>query len=132
MVDGPPPYPYIPLNALLERVSQTYPQLFYKPLFSCAASTKEFTVASHLCVITILSKFLSDFWTRDAEMMSVALMSGASGGTNKEPLRVPTWGTARLGQCVLLVELIGHIQAVRRAKEASLVSNESLHPSSTS
>lgn len=52
-------------------------------------------------------------------MMSVALMSGA--GEN-EFFRFTEdglpWSQARLGQSVLLVELIGHIQAIRRAHEA--------------
>lgn len=81
-------------------------------------------MANHICAITLLSKFLPDFWTRDAEMMSIALMSGATGGMKKEDVSAaPIWGMARLGQSVLLVELIGHIQAVRRAKEGSSVSN---------
>ncbi|KAJ6614617.1 hypothetical protein B0H10DRAFT_2165084 [Mycena sp. CBHHK59/15] len=107
LVDDPPQYPCLPLTDFLDKVSQTYPQVFYKPLFSCAASTKDFTVLNHLCAITAVSKFVPDFWTRDAEMMSVALMSDVG------------WGTARLGQSVLLLEVIGRIQAVRRSKDVS-------------
>ncbi|KAJ7741945.1 hypothetical protein DFH07DRAFT_980971 [Mycena maculata] len=120
LVDDPPQHPCLPLTDFLDKVSQLYPQVFYKPLFSCAAATKDFTVLNHLCAITALARFLPDFWTRDAEMMSVALMSGA--GASKADAAAgaaPVWGTARLGQSVLLVEVIGRIQAVRRTKDGS-------------
>jgi hypothetical protein len=92
-----------------------YPQIFYKPLFACAASSKELTVQNYLAILTAISGFLPDFWTRDVEMLSVAIMSD---GANKPSEATPTWGKARLGQSALLVELIGYIQALRN-KEAS-------------
>ncbi|KAJ6557945.1 hypothetical protein B0H19DRAFT_1149145 [Mycena capillaripes] len=121
LVDDPPPHPCLPLTDFLDKVSQLYPQVFYKPLFSCAASNKEVTVLNHLCGITAVARFLPDFWTRDAEMMSVALMSGAGGSKSSAttPDAAPGWGTARLGQSLLLVEMIGRIQAVRRIKDRS-------------
>lgn len=117
LVDDPPPVPCLPLTVFLDKVSQLYPQLFYKPLFSCAASNKEVTVLNHLCALTAIARFLPDFWTRDAEMMSVALLSGGKAGAGNDV--VPVWGTARIGQSVLLVEMIGRIQAVRHAKDGS-------------
>lgn len=122
LVEAPPVYPCAPLTNLLDTIARLYPQVFYKPLFSCAASSKEFTVVNHLCVIVIVSKFLPDFWIRDAEMMSVALMSDAGGrkATISENGN-RTWAKARLGQSVLLLELIGRIQAARHEKEASPV-----------
>ncbi|KAJ7468081.1 hypothetical protein FB451DRAFT_1401336 [Mycena latifolia] len=120
LVDDPPAHPCLPLTDFLDKVSQLYPPLFYKSLFSCAASNKEVTVLNHLCALTAIARFLPDFWTRDAEMMSVALMSGATKArspTEADP--EPGWGTARVGQSVLLVEMIGRIQAVRRAKDGS-------------
>ncbi|KAK7044859.1 RRM domain-containing protein [Favolaschia claudopus] len=119
LVDDPPPLPCLPLTDFFDKVSQLYPQVFYKPLFACAASNKEVTVINHLCGITAVARFLPDFWTRDAEMMSIALMSG--GGASKTPTAEtgPVWGTARLGQSVLLVEMIGKIQSIRRMKDKS-------------
>ncbi|KAJ6478741.1 hypothetical protein C8R47DRAFT_983941 [Mycena vitilis] len=114
LVDDPPPHPCLPLTDFLDKVSQLYPQVFYKPLFSCAASNKEVTVLNHLCAITAVARFLPDFWTRDAEMMSVALMSGAGANKSSAPDAAPVWGTARLGQSLLLLEMIGRVQAVRR------------------
>ncbi|KAJ7196554.1 hypothetical protein GGX14DRAFT_473423 [Mycena pura] len=120
LVDDPPPHPCLPLTDFLEQVSQLYPPVFYKPLFSCAASNKEVAVLNHLSAITAVARFLPDYWTRNAEMTSVALMSGGSTkATVQSPDALPTWGTARLGQSVLLLELIGRIQAVRRGKEGS-------------
>ncbi|KAJ7591203.1 hypothetical protein C8J56DRAFT_858679 [Mycena floridula] len=116
LVDDPPPYPSSALTAFLSSTSEMYPQVFYKPLFSCAASSKEFTVVNILCTITVISKFLPDFWIRNAEMMSVAIMSYAP---PRQDLKGPVWGTARLGQSVIILELVAHIQSVRKAKEAS-------------
>ncbi|KAG6915507.1 hypothetical protein DXG01_011132 [Tephrocybe rancida] len=118
LVEGPPPYPCIPLTNLLDTIARLYPQVFYKPLFLCAASSKEFTVVNHLCVIVIVSKFLSDFWIRDAEMVSVALMS--DGGKKAPETDRKAWTKPRLGQAVIMLELIGSIQAARHEKEASL------------
>lgn len=77
-------------------------------------------------MITVVSKFLPDFWTRNAEMVSVAVMSDSAGrGTAKsDPFAVPVMGPARLGQSVLLIELIGQIQNARRGKEDSTVSTQ--------
>ncbi|KAJ6487732.1 hypothetical protein C8R45DRAFT_255150 [Mycena sanguinolenta] len=118
LVDDPPPHPCLPLTDFLNKVSQLYPQVFYKPLFLCAASNKEVTVINHLCGITAVARFLSDFWTRDAEMMSVVLMSGAK-STLPPPDAAPVWAPARLGQSVLLMEMIGRIQSIRRMKDNS-------------
>ncbi|KAJ4490126.1 hypothetical protein J3R30DRAFT_3419267 [Lentinula aciculospora] len=125
LVDDPPPYPCLPLASLLNSLSQSYPQIFYKPLFLCAASTREHVVVNHLCTLTVLARFMPDLWIKDAEMMSVAIM-GDMGmkkeglDTAKEMLGAPkSWGTARLGQSVLIVELIAQIQNMRRIRENS-------------
>ncbi|KAG6812874.1 hypothetical protein H0H92_015802 [Tricholoma furcatifolium] len=117
LVESPPSFPYIPLTNLLDTIARLYPQVFYKPLFSCAASSKEFTVVNHLCIIVIVSKFLPDFWIRDAEMVSVALMS--DGGRKAPETDRKSWIKPRLGQAVVLLELIACIQAARHEKEVS-------------
>lgn len=93
--------------------------MFYKPLFACAASSKEVTIGNHLSILFAVSRFLPDFWTRDAEMMSVALMSDPASGKKTQSVEdesVP-WGNARLGQSVLLLELIARIQGARLNRE---------------
>ncbi|KAF5379141.1 hypothetical protein D9615_005965 [Tricholomella constricta] len=122
LVEEPPPCPYIPLTNLLDTIARLYPQVFYKPLFLCAASSKEFTVVNHLCVIVIVSKFLPDYWTRDAEMMSVALMSDGGKKEAASEMGNRTWTKTRLGQAVVMLELIACVQAARHEKEASLSS----------
>ena len=114
----PPTHPCLPLTDLLDNISHMYPQLFFKPLFACAASAKELTVQNYLSILTINARFLPDFWTRDPEMISVALMSE---GSNKPQGTVPTWGKARLGQCALLVELIACAQALHKAEAMTSV-----------
>jgi len=95
-----------------------YPQVFYKPVFVCAASSKELTVQNYLAILTVISRFLPDFWIRDAEMISVALMSD---GTSKPSETKGVWGKARLGQSALLVELIGRVQAMRDVESSTKV-----------
>ncbi|KAG7448488.1 uncharacterized protein BT62DRAFT_929572 [Guyanagaster necrorhizus] len=129
LVDNPPPHPCLPLTALFNTLSQAYPQIFYKPLFLCAASVKEIAVVNHLCTITIMSRFLPDFWVRDAEMISVAVMSDIGGGgdaNGKGKAKEGAWGNARLGQSVLLVELIGKVQGIRREKENTSIPEAAL------
>ncbi len=132
LVDNPPPLPCLALTTLFNGLSQAYPQIFYKPLFLCAVSVKEVAVVNHLCTITIISRVLPDFWVRDAEMISVAVMSdiGGSGDANgKGKAKEGAWGNARLGQSVLLVELIGKVQGIRRDKENTSVSRSFLQHS---
>ncbi|KAG5721509.1 Unc-80 like protein [Termitomyces sp. T112] len=124
LVEGPPPFPCIPLTNLLDIIAQLYPQVFYKPLFLCAASSKEITIINHLCIISIVSKFLPDFWIRDAEMVSVALMSDS---VKKAPeAERKTWTKQKLGQAVVMLELIAFIQSARHEKEAASSSNSLL------
>lgn len=117
-----PEDPCQPLIDFLDSISRMYPKLFYKPIFTCAASGKDLTIANHICVLSCLSHYLTDFWCRDADMMSVALMSDAAGA---KPPTQPTgtvWGRERIGQSVLILELINHLRNVRQTKDVMLVS----------
>jgi len=49
-------------------------------------------------------------------MICVALLKNPGGEVGE---RKGQWGVARLGQLVLLVELIGDVQSARHAKEAA-------------
>lgn len=73
-----------------------------------------------MCVLTCLAKYLPDFWFRDADMVSVALMSDPA-GAKSPPAQNGNWSRARTGQSVLLVELVTAIRAARLAKDMSLV-----------
>jgi hypothetical protein len=118
MVEDPPPYPSPKLSAFLTTLSKSLPPVFFKPLFACTASDKEVIVVNHLCTLEVHSKYVTDYWLRDVEMMCVALM-GNAGASSDDPGMPGQWGVARLGQLVLLVELIGKIQGVRHDKEAA-------------
>jgi hypothetical protein len=65
------------------------------------------------------NRYVPDWWRRDAEMMSVALMSDTTkantSGKEREGHR--RWGRARLGQEALIVELVMRIRKTRLEKE---------------
>src|ERR1700759_5813071 len=124
MVDDPPPFPSQDLSSILNQLSQLYPPIFYKPLFACATSSKDYAVVNHLCTLTAISKFVSDCWIRDAEMISVALIGNDKKETNVFPAGgIHIFKPAQLGQLVILVELIGQIQVARKRKEEIPVSS---------
>jgi hypothetical protein len=110
------------LTILLNTISKTYPQLFFKPLFSLAASSKEINAANHLWALSMISRYVPDLWTRDSEMMSVALVGAVSRGRGKEDEEKEDVqkekGVAKLGQGVLLMELISKAREVRKVAEA--------------
>ncbi|THV08472.1 hypothetical protein K435DRAFT_12048 [Dendrothele bispora CBS 962.96] len=121
-----------PLTSLLTRISQLYPAIFYKPLFLCAAASKEYAVMNHLCTVVSTAKWMRSFWTGSgssqsggAEMVCVAIMSDVP-GTQGDSSSRHRWTPARLGQSALILELIAMIQRARRAKEGSSASSPPL------
>ncbi|KAH9478690.1 Protein unc-80-like protein [Psilocybe cubensis] len=112
LVQIPPPYPFPPLSAFLTQLSKTLPPVFFRPLFACATSDKEVVVINHLCTVQVHSRYIADYWVRDVEMLCMALLGNASGGETPGSREV-----ARLGQLVLLVELIGRMQKIRHGKD---------------
>ena len=67
---------------------------------------------------------MPNFWTSDAEMLSVALMSDPGStntntgkGKTKDVEKLP-WGRPRLGQTMVLVEVIANLRAYRKDNEA--------------
>jgi len=118
LVDDLPPYPCPELSAFLSSLSLSWPPLFYKPFFACAASDKEVIVVNHLCTIQLHAKYVSNYWTRDSEMLCIALLSDI--GMADLGSIDGKWGTARLGQLILLVELIGNLQKLRHERDASV------------
>lgn len=120
LADNTPPSPNLMLTTLLQQLASVFPRIFYKPFFSCAASNKDVVVLNHLRVLTAISKFLPDVWMRDAEMVAVALLSDPGAKANNGT--APTWGIPRLGQSVILMEIISSLQTVRHRKEGAPVS----------
>jgi len=86
------------------------------------ASSKELTVVNQLCIITAVSKFIPDFWIRDLELITIILMSNVGGqGKGKSTSALyPVMGNARLGQSVLMLEVITWIQGLRQTTEGSV------------
>ncbi|KAL4263814.1 Protein UNC80 C-terminal domain-containing protein [Pleurotus pulmonarius] len=124
LADNTPPSPNLMLTTLLQQLASVFPRIFYKPFFSCAASNKDVVVLNHLRVLTAISKFLPDLWMRDAEMVAVALLSDP--GTKGSNGTAPTWGIPRLGQSVILMEIISSLQTVRHRKEGAPSADQAL------
>lgn len=118
LVLDPPPFPFLALTELLGILSQKLPKLFYKPLFACAAGSKTSSLLNHLRTIAIVARYLPSFWIRDTEMLLVALMSDSGNieRGSQDKVGLP-WGQARLGQLVVLIELIAQVQATRQEKD---------------
>ena len=116
----PPETPYASVSDLLELTAFTCPTVFFKPVFTCAASTKELTIANQVCALYAIARVYPGFWTHDAEMISIALMSdpGTRSATQDGQ---PVKAKARFGQMVLMVELVNHLRQVRHAKDAAAV-----------
>ncbi|KAG8934319.1 hypothetical protein FRC02_010176 [Tulasnella sp. 418] len=117
-----PPTANSALTTLLKALAKGFPRLFYKPLFACAASSKDTTVAPHLRTVMTTAQHMPDYWTSDPEMMAVALMSNpgarlAEQGKTKEGNSTSPWAKPRLGQSMILVELIGHIRRLSEKKK---------------
>ena len=91
----------------VDDVAAISPQVFYKPLFLCAASTKEETVTRQMSTLTMLGRLMPNFWTSDAEMLSVALMSDPgsmnSGKGKTREGEKPPWGKSQLGRTMILL-----------------------------
>lgn len=125
MIDSPES-PCPPLTNFFSVLAQHYPKIFFKPIFTCAASTKDLTIANQICVLNAVARFLPDFWVRDADMISIAIMSSPEGTKQKEAAVALAWGQMRFGQSVLLLELAEHLHCVRQSKDLAVVSRSFL------
>ena len=120
---NPPELPCPELSDFLESVALSCPKAFFKPVFTCAASMKDLTIANQLCALHAISQFYPAMWSHDPEMMSIALMTDpktARTATNEQDATTSK-GKARYGQLVLVVELIQHLKQVRQVRDPALV-----------
>ncbi|EIW78652.1 hypothetical protein CONPUDRAFT_108623 [Coniophora puteana RWD-64-598 SS2] len=135
LVADPPPIPFPALSSVLAALSTAHPQLLFKPLFTLAQTSSDpslpssaavtafsgmgLTIAAHhLCGVAALARVVPRFWTRDPDMVLVAL-----GGSEKKGKGL-LWGRPRVGQVIILLELLARVKEVRegilrRAKEES-------------
>lgn len=111
------------LSVLFEKLAELYPQQFYVPLFALASASKEPTLIGQLSVVTALARHLHSFWTWDPEMMSIAVMLDASKSKTKaDGDAVGPWSRLRVGQSLILVELIRCVrEATKEKKEPNAV-----------
>ena len=121
LVNDPPEHPCAPLSDFLESAAISCPKAFFKPVFTCAASMKELTIANQLCALHSMARFFPGMWTHSADMMSVALMTDPSARPQVGSVPSLAKGKARYGQMAVLVELIQHMRRIRTSKDLSLV-----------
>jgi hypothetical protein len=120
LVLDPPPSSLPALTSLLQSLVELYPQQFYKPLFSLAGASRDSTIVGQFGIVTALAQYLPDFWIRDSEMMSVALMSDVGSSINKGKAKegdpVP-WSRTRIGQSLIMLELIRCVKELTKTKK---------------
>jgi hypothetical protein len=102
---------YLPLFSILAR---DYPQHLFQPLFSCASASHLEAAEYSFRLVTTVASILGErsYWLTDADMMAMALVSGA--GRKQKRLKAETgeegkglrWGKAKVGQLLVLSELI--------------------------
>lgn len=105
-------------RSFLSWLSTSHPQLFYKPVFACAAATTAETLAKPLRLATALAELLGPeaFWTRaDPQMVAIVLVGDVAPrqpkGKGKEG--APGVVNVKIGRYAILVELILALQAVK-------------------
>lgn len=101
------------VSSFLQRLSEDYPKLFFKPVISCAAAAKDVNLVYQLRVVTTLARLVPDFWVRDADLMAIATFrdGGAAKAVDGE------FGKVRLGQCLLLLQLIADVHGRTATKK---------------
>lgn len=114
------------LSDMLQSVREHFPQQFHRPLFLCAAAAKDSTIIAQLKVLGQLVEHLPDFWFSNAEMVAVAMMSGATSSRGKAIVaKESAWGSAKLGQCVIIAELLSSVRKLNTDRVAATVSETS-------
>ncbi|WVF66993.1 hypothetical protein IAT40_001736 [Kwoniella sp. CBS 6097] len=99
-------------------LARSHPQLFYKPLFSCSASTQSTSLLPHLKLVSTLSAALgpSQFWTQaaDPQMIVIVLMGEVAPKQPKGKGKVGERGTinVKLGRYAVLAELVDAFEKV--------------------
>ncbi|WWC87775.1 uncharacterized protein L201_002667 [Kwoniella dendrophila CBS 6074] len=98
-------------------LSKSHPQLFYKPLFSCSASTTSTSLLPHLKLLTAISDILgsAQLWTQaDPQMVVIVLMGDISPkppkGKGKEGEK--TIINVKLGRYAVLINFIDALEKV--------------------
>ncbi|KAI0087407.1 hypothetical protein BDY19DRAFT_893157 [Irpex rosettiformis] len=115
----PPELPSPALSRFLNVVSRTHPKIFFRPLFSCAAAHKDATVIQQLKILNAISRLIPDFWTRDADMMSIALTSIVTVPKASSTSDIRASNKARIGQLALILEVLERIRLAGSSKDLS-------------
>lgn len=111
-----PPDPGV--RSFLAWLATSQPQLFYKPIFACAAATQAETLTNPLRVVQSLSEQLGPevFWTRaDPQMIAIVLVGDVvpRPGKGKGKAGAPAVVHVKLGRYAILVELVVALHAIK-------------------
>ncbi|KAH9852273.1 hypothetical protein C2E23DRAFT_921858 [Lenzites betulinus] len=124
LTEDPPELPCKPLSDFLHGAAIECPKAFFKPVFNCAVSMKDLTIANQLCALYSVARFYPALWTHDPQMMAVALMTDpTSRAGTLEQEGAPAKAKARFGQLILTVELIQYLRQVRKMTDPVVVSD---------
>lgn len=110
-------------RGLLQGLAQNHPQLFYRPLFTCAATTKDHVVVDQLRIVVALTRHMPDLLTREADMTAIALVGSGRAildkGKTKENASAQ-WAAARPGQLAIILELVLRIEELMKERSSSI------------
>lgn len=109
-------------RGLLQGLAHNHPQLFYRPLFTCAATTKDHVVVDQLRIFVALTRHMPDLLTHDADMTAVALVSSGrnvEGSGKEKDNAAPQWTAARPGQLAIILELIFRLEQLMKQRSSS-------------
>lgn len=120
--EEPPTGPHAALTSLLNFLAESHKPDVYKPVITCAVSSKELVIVEQLNILNAASKFYPDYWVMDSEVMAMAILSdlgtqSTGKGKGKEGEVQLNWGTARLGQCIIILQLLDNIRNRTQAKK---------------
>lgn len=101
---------------LLSSLVEISPRLFYKPIFALAGASKDTTLLNQLANVVTMAKIIPQFWISDSEMIAVALMSDPHSPSKSSRNQQLLWSRIRLGQSLILLELIVCIRELIKNK----------------
>lgn len=103
----------------LEALQLAHPNVLYKPLFTCAASSKATVVKEHLGIIQALAQLIGPikFWTHaHPDMLVLACMGDVAQRQSPNASGPKPWTVDKLGQNVVLLELVHALNVILREK----------------
>ena len=107
---------------LLQGLAHNHPQLFYKPLFTCAATTKDHVVVDQLRIVVTLTWYTPHLLTHEVNMTTIMPVSNSrtilGKGKAKEDVP-PPWAVVCPGQLAIILDLILRMEQLTKERSLS-------------